>query len=127
MQERAYSLGVRTMSMCAPGNWDTKFWRKATALAGSASQTTKWVSGDSANVFEKKLKAISDPIRPRPMNAVLLARTTCRSSDCRTLVVCLMVKFARAAFGKVCSSSSQGPSTLVSISNHAGKRAGLGT
>ena len=71
--EWTYSAGVLAISTRTPGNCWEKLWANATEVASRASHTTNraapWLS---TSLREKRLYAISDPIRPRPMKLMLL-------------------------------------------------------
>lgn len=73
---QTYSSGVLTTRTSAPGKCFRKLSANARAASGTTSHTTKDASlfSDSANCFENRLNAISDPIRPRPRKLMLFAR-----------------------------------------------------
>lgn len=71
------------MSSLAPGKCFWKFRENDWELSGTASQTTNCESLASACRLENKLKAISDPIRPRPTKAMLFDREMCLSAPCK--------------------------------------------
>ena len=60
--------------MDAPGNSFKKESLNDRADSGIASQTTNCESVESLYVLEKRLYAISKPMRPSPMNPILLGR-----------------------------------------------------
>lgn len=73
------------MRISVPGKCLWKLFANESAASGTASQTAKDVSVESESCFEKRLKAISDPIRPRPKKLMLLERDadTCRWIACK--------------------------------------------
>lgn len=113
-----HSAGVATTWIFAPGNWEMTLSENACAASGTASHTTNCeLPLLSTSEREQRLYAISEPIRPRPMNAVVCARWGPPWANCENNLAVTLMALALYLRQRVNFSGLHMPSSRTYLDN----------